>query len=242
MNTLLFNDIPLAKAEGLVVFLVFSTAFIVIGILAYYFSRKQRIIRALKKFKTNRITQFRTNELTKITGKVLHVHEPLVAPYSKRKCVAYHIRIEHRRSTGKSSHWKTLVSEHDIQDFFIEHRGEVVMIKPTKYPKNYKSYMVSDRTVNSGTFNDPTPEFERLLKHYTINSETILGFNKRLRYTERIIEVGEVITVGGIAKWKELSEPITEYGSTRIATLESDHEHKLIITDEPSAKTLERRL
>jgi hypothetical protein len=55
-----------------------------------------------------------------------------------------------------------------------------------------------------GSFNDPSPEFKKVLDDFGIKSETWLGFNKTLKYTERIIEVGETITVGGIAKWKIL--------------------------------------
>lgn len=228
--------------ETFAVLAIIGVGFGAIIFLSFYFGRKQKVLRALKDFKPKRIIQFRTNELTKTTGKVLHVHEPLIAPYSGRQCVAYHIKIEHHRSTGKSSHWRTLVSEYDIQDFFIEQSGEVAMVKPTENPKNYMSYMVSDSSANSGTFNDPTPKFQSVLNRYGIDSTTILGFNKRLRYTERIIEVGEEITVGGIAKWKEVNEPLSQYGSTRIATLESSAEQKLIITDEPKAKVIYRRV
>lgn len=237
-----FMRLILINNDGIAAFAIIAVIIGSIVFISYFFGRKQRVIRALKQFKPKRISQFRTNELTKTTGKVLHVHEPLVAPYSKRKCVAYHIKIEHHRSTGKSSYWKTLVSEYDIQDFFIEQRGEVVMVKPTETPKNYMSFMVSDRSANSGTFNDPTPEFERLLKYYNIDSTSFFGFNRRLRYTERIIEVGEEVTVGGIAKWKELKEPMSEFGSTRIATLESSPEQKLIITDDPAGKVDYRKV
>lgn len=239
---LLIISLLLVNNDNIAAIAIIATIIGVVVFTSYYFGRRQRVLRALKDFKAKRITQFRTNELTKTTGKVLHVHEPLIAPYSKRKCVAYHITIEAHKSTGKSSHWRVVVSEHDIQDFFVEQRGEVVMVKPIKHPKNYKSFMVSDSSANSGTFNDPTSEFKRLLDKYGVDSTNLLGFNKRLRYTERIIEVGEEITVGGIAKWKEMIEPISEYGSTRIATLESSPEQKLIITDDPKAKVNYRRV
>ncbi|WP_353777243.1 hypothetical protein [Winogradskyella sp. 3972H.M.0a.05] len=221
--------------------IVISVVAIVIFI-AYYFSRKQRVLRALSKFKYRKITQFQTNELTKVIGKTLHVHEPFVAPFSKRKCVAFHFVIQQKRSNGKSSYWKTLVEQSDIQDFFVEDQGEVVMIKPTKVPKNYINYMVTDRSVSSGVFNAPSPKFLELLKHYGVNSKNLLGFNKNLRYTESIIEVGETVTVGGIAKWKKLSEPLSGYSYSQIATLESSDEQKIVITDHPSAQFSQRKL
>ncbi|MEW4923379.1 hypothetical protein [Algibacter sp. 2305UL17-15] len=216
-------------------------ATITIAFLVYYFGKKQVILRHLKKFKFKEILQFRTNEPTKITGKVLHVHEPFIAPFSKRKCVAYEIKIRQKKSGGKNSYWKTLVEKEDIQDFFIERKGEVVMIKPSKSPKNYKSYLVEDKTVSSGFLNDPTPEFQELLEEFNIKSENLLGFNKRLRYSERILEVGETVTVGGIAKWKVLDTEILGYNYSKIATLESDLKHKIIITDLPIARDQKQR-
>ena len=103
--------------------------------------------------------------------------------------------------------------------------------QPTQKPKNYLSYLVVDKKVSSGTFNEPTPEFETLLKNFNIQSTGLLGFNKTLRYTEGIIEIGEQITVAGIAKWKTLKQQIEGYSYSKIAALESTEKQKLIITD-----------
>lgn len=217
---------------------------LVIGLiifLGFYFSRKQIILRKLSKFKSEKILQFKTNELTKVSGKVLHVHEPFVAPFSKRKCVAYVFEVKQRVNTGKTSHWKTLVKKEDIQDFFLEKDGEVVIVKPSRIKSNFISYMVEDKSVNSGTFNDPTPEFQKVLNAFGVESSNWLGFNKTLKYSERIIEVGEVITVAGIAKWKTTNETIAGYNYTRIAALESDNLNKLIITDLPEALVENRK-
>ncbi|MFI1771154.1 hypothetical protein [Thalassobellus citreus] len=209
--------------------------------LIVYFSRKHIILRQLSKFKPKRISQFRTNELTKISGKVLQVEAPFVAPYSKRKCVAYIFEVKQKISTGKSSHWKTLVKKEDIQDFFIKKDGELVMIKPSLELSNYNSYIVEDKSISSGTFNNPTPKFQEVLDDYGIESENWLGLNKTLKYSERIIEIGETITVGGIAKWKVLSESIEGYNYSKIAALESSDAQKLIITDLPEAIKVTKR-
>ncbi|NNK83470.1 MAG: hypothetical protein HKO92_10135 [Flavobacteriaceae bacterium] len=205
----------------------------IIGFLVYYFSLKQRIIRKLKTIKTKPIGSLKTNELSKITGKALHVKEPLIAPFSKRPCIFYSIKIEQKVSNGKSTYWKKLIKEEKFQDFFVERNGDYVIVQPNQNPKNYLSYLVIDRKISSGTFNDPTPEFKKLLTSYNINIKGFLGFNKPLRYTEGIIEVGEHITVAGIAKWKTLSQPIEGYNYSKIAALESSDKEKIIITDLP---------
>lgn len=219
--------------------IISTVVFVIILIifLAYYYNTKQVIIRTLSKLPLKQIGSLKTNEFSKITGKALHVKEPLIAPYSKRKCVFYSIKIEHKKSNGKNKYWKTIVKEEKFQDFFVEKNGDFVIIRPKQSPKNYISHLIVDEKVNSGTLNDPTPKFNTLLQHYNIKSESFFGFNKTLRYTEGIIEIGEQVTVAGISKWKSLKEPIEGYNYSKIAELESSDKQKLIITDLPNLKS-----
>ncbi|MCK0179834.1 hypothetical protein MWU50_11065 [Flavobacteriaceae bacterium S0862] len=226
MKTLVVNDIMLI----IPIIIVFVGAII---FLSYYFSKKQVVLRKLSKIPLKPATGLKTSKLTKVTGKALHVKEPLIAPLSGRKCVFYTIKIEKRVSTGKSSHWKNVIDEEKTQEFFINSNGDFVIVRPTQSPTNYISYLVKDKKTSSGTFNDPTPEFESLLKQYNIDPLNFFGFNKPLRYKEGVIEIGEQITVAGIAKWKTLSEPIPDYHYSKIAELVSEGKEKLIITDLP---------
>ena len=229
----------LSSNSFIVPFIIISIAAL-IGVLVYYFNTKQRIIRTLAKLPIKQIGSLRNHEFTRFSGKALHVKEPLIAPFSKRKCVFYVIKIEKKKSTGKNSYWDTIVKEEKIQEFFLEKNGDFAIVRPSQNPKNYISHLVIDKKVNSGTFNDPTPEFNELLANYNIDSEGFFGFNKSLRYSEAIIEIGEQITVAGIAKWKSLKEPIEGYSYSKIAELESSDKQKLIITDLPNIKSKTR--
>ena len=140
--------------------------------LAFYFSGKNVIIRTLNRIPMKPTSSLRTNELSKVCGKALHVKEPLLAPYTQRKCVFYQIIIQQRVNTGKSSHWKTLIKEERFQNFFVETKGDFVIVKPGDQPQNYICHLVKDRQQSSGTFNDPTPRFESFvtsLQHQSIN-------------------------------------------------------------------------
>ena len=87
------------------------------------------------------------------------------------------------------------------------------------------------RLENGGSFE----YLVQFLRRHFIEPTNILGFNKTLRYREGIIEIGEIITAAGIAKWKNFSEPIPGYPYSRIAELDNTDKHKLIITDLPEA-------
>ncbi len=222
------------------VFIILIVVIFII-IVAYYFSSKQVIIRTLAKTPNKPVGGLKTNSFTKVTGKALHVKQPLIAPFSKRKCVYYKITIQQKRNNGKNSHWRTLISDSKIQEFFIETKGEHVIVRPKLNPKNFKSCLVIDKKTSSGTFNNPTKEFLEVLKKYNIRSDGFLGFNKSLRYTEAIIELEEIVTVAGIAKWKHLKEPVEGYAYSKIAELVSTENQKLIITDLPDHNFNKRR-
>ena len=222
------------------VFIILIVVIFII-IVAYYFSSKQVILRTLAKTPNKPVGGLKTNSFTKVTGKALHVKQPLIAPFSKRKCVYYKITIQQKRNNGKNSHWRTLISDSKIQDFFIEAKGEHVIVRPKLNPKNFKNYLVIDKKTSSGTFNKPTKEFLEVLKKYNIRSDGFLGFNKSLRYTEAIIELEEIVTVAGIAKWKHLKEPVEGYAYSKIAELVSTENQKLIITDLPDHNFNKRR-
>ena len=195
--------------------------------LAFYYSKKNIIIRELQKTRKKQITGVKENEYAKVIGKALHVHEPLIAPLSGRKCVYYYVHIQ--RKGDKS--WHTFIKEEKAQDFFLEVNGEMAIIKPNSVPK--KTFVVEDFETKSGSFNDATPELERFLNKHGKESKGFFGFNKTLRYKEGIIELKEDIAVKGIGKWKRLKEPIEGYNYSKILTLTGNDKEKLIITDLP---------
>ncbi|WGD35652.1 hypothetical protein [Olleya sp. YS] len=208
---------------------------VVFAFLIYFFSPKTIILRRLKQLPYSRIGSLQNNKFSKIEGTALNIENPLIAPLSQRKCVFYKMKIQKKVSTGKSSHWKTIVNEEVIQDFFVEQTGERVIVFPTKSPKNYYDYLVTDGKTSSGTFKDPTPEFKKLLNHYNIETEGLFGFNKQLRYTEAIVEVGERITIAGYVKWMKLENPVADYSYSSIASITARGKHKILITDHPDA-------
>lgn len=225
----------LIQNEPLIIIAVIIAVVGGIAFLSYYFSNKQVVLRTLAKTQLKSSSGMQTNTFVKVQGKALHVKESLVAPLSGRKCIFYKVKIEKKISNGKSTHWKTIHKEERTQEFFIDSRGDFVIVRPLSSPKNYRSYLVKDKKMASGAFNNPTPEFETILRRYGIDPKGLLGFNKSLRASEGIIEIGEMITVAGISKWKNLSKPIPDYPYSRIAELESGPNQKLLITDDPKA-------
>lgn len=210
---------------------LFVIILIIAIITSVYFNSKSSIIRLLKKLPDGRINNLKKGEFSKITGKTVQIKEPLIAPYSNRKCVYYKIKIEEKIKTGKKSYWDTIVNDEKIQAFLIEKNGDLLLVEPNLNQKNYKSYFVTDEEISSGINNNPSEKLKDVLEIYDIISEKKSGYNKEFRCSEAIIEISEEITIAGISEWKNLDEPINGYSYSKIATLKSTDQQKLIITD-----------
>ena len=218
-------------------FVIGVGALIFVGV---YFNTKNKILRKLKKARRKNIQNVRENEYVKIIGKAKYAGEPLIAPLSKRKCVYYDVKVKEQR--GK--HWKNIINDVQFQDFFIQTGTDNAAIHlNTRRGFEKRVHLVADHAFSSGFFNNTDEEVERYLGQYGKNSRGAFGFNRTMRYTERIIAVDEEIAVMGIGKWTTIDTPIDGYSDSRVLTLSGNSKQRLLITDEPKAmERVERKL
>ena len=80
------------------------------GVLVYnlFFTKKAIVKRKLRKAESKKITEFLEGDIAKVIGRVEFVGEPMISPLSSRECAYYHIIVEQKVSSGKSSNWKKI--------------------------------------------------------------------------------------------------------------------------------------
>jgi hypothetical protein len=195
----------------------------------YFFSKKTIILRKLKKSAAQRVANVTDGEFAKIIGKVEYTGTPLTAPLSGRTCAYYHVLVEQRVSSGKSSHWKTIIEEEVAVDFGIRDGDYCARIDGNKV----KSYIVDDRKYTSGFMNDASEVLERYLKNHGYESEGFLGINKTIRYREGVLEEGELISVMGKCRWvsAESSEWSDSYG--KVLVIGPTEKDAVYLSDDP---------
>lgn len=191
--------------DSILVGIVGLIAVVGIILLTNYFSKKAIVIRALQKQPKTAISSLQENQLAKVIGKAKPISDVLYAPLSGRKCVLYRVIVEHKTG-GNNSHWREIIKDESIHNFLLESYAGKAIVKM----KDYKNYFVADAVYKSGRFNDPTMKLENYLQLHGKKSLDFLGFNKKLRYKEAIVEVGEKLAVMGTVKY----ENIAQYGLT----------------------------
>lgn len=170
-----------------------------------------------------------SGEIAKVVGKVEYVDKPLIAPLSGRSCAYYHVLIEQKISSGKSSHWKTIIEEEVAERFVIRDGKYCAHINS----KNVKSYLVEDIEYSSGFLKDATEVLEKYLRNNGQESVGMLGLNKTLRYKEGVLEQGEIIALIGRGEWKNASQEQLPDSYGRILVISSTEEEAIYLSDDP---------
>ena len=209
---------------------------VVLVILGVIFNPAARMRRALREIPETPIGQAQAGRV-KIRGKVDCLGEPLVAPLSGRRCAVWEIHVEQRRSSGKSSHWVTLIKETQGQDFLLRDDSGKALVR---FPPPGFLWMVNHKDVDmrSGTFNDASPELEAYLSRHGKSSKGLV-FNKAMRYHEGVLEPGEEVLAAGDGAWEP--DPDPDLGtsgegyrvSPRRLVITAPAAGKLMLSDDP---------
>lgn len=212
--------------------LIFLGAALIIGsiiLVSLLFSKKAVIKRKLKKATGKKISDFVSGDIAKVVGKVEFVGEPLIAPLSGRRCAHYYVLVEQKVSSGKSSHWKTLIEEEVVGTFVIRDGRHCAHINS----KNVKSYLVEDRRYSSGYAADATAVLEKYLNDHGQKSEGFFGMNKTIRYKEGVLEEGELIAAVGRGEWKNAEQEQLPDIYDRVLVITSTEEEAVYLSDDP---------
>lgn len=208
-------------------------ALVVVWLLAWYFSGAQRTKRKLRSAQLWSIGELPESTLGRVIGQVQALDRTLVGPLTGRPCVCYFARVDVRRTIGGTSPWKTIIKESRCVPFrLVDQTGHAIVD-----PLDAQVALTSERTSSSGTFDDATPAEEAFLaKHGHASKGRV--FNKDLRYTEEIIEIGETIAVlgSGVREGDPTARPPDGYRSpapTRLR-LTGSSRFPLVIGDDPS--------
>ena len=212
---------------------VIVLAFGGIAIASWYWSAPQRVKRQLRTARPWPIGELPENTIGKVIGAAQALDHVLNGPLTGRRCVYYIAKVEQLHSTGRSSYWRTLVTESEGVTFALVDETGRAIVDPTAA----KMALAFDGRTSSGTFDDATPVEEAFLSKYGLRSKGWV-FNKSIRYREAVIEVGETIAVlgAGVREPDPTATPPEGYRSappTRLR-LTSSSSYPLVISDDPS--------
>lgn len=188
-----------------------------------FFTRIAVIRRKLRGAERVSIGRFPEGGIAKVQGFLVYAGEPLTAPLSGRRCAKFSVRVQQFRSHGHGGSWHTIVDEQGVQDFFLDDGTGKALAKMA----GARFALTQDRRFSTGFLKDATPELDAFLARHGRQSQGLLGFNKRLRFLEAVLEGGEDVAVFGPGRWEE--DPDT---GERWLVLETRGETPLYVSDD----------
>jgi len=211
-------------------FIIIGCIIFAVFVYNYYFSRSAIVKRKLRNTGAKKMSEFRNGDVAKVAGTIKYAGKTLTAPLSGRKCVYYSILVE-EKSGGKNSHWSTIIEEEVSADVVIADGNHYATINT----RLVKSHLIPDSQYFSGFLNDPTEEMERYLARHNKDSTSLFGFNRSLRYSEGVLEQGEIVTVVGKGYWKKKALTKLSLPSENVLELgpDTDTSEPVYFTDDP---------
>lgn len=138
-----------------------------------------------------------------LKGTVVAV-ETVTAPFSDKPCVYCEYRVEEYRSRGKHGSWVTLKSDRELVDFLLDDGSGRALVRL----RQAELSLTRDAAGGSGTFDNPTPKETAFLQRLGIDPQGSFGFNRRLRYSETILEAGDELYVLGSVRPVERGDAV----------------------------------
>lgn len=131
--------------------------------------------------------------LVEINGKAVDWN-PLEGPMTREKCVYYQYRIEQYVSSGKNSHWETILSGNSQENpFFLQDETGAVLVAPM----GSKVIIPDDYRLETGLFTEVPPHIGEFMGRHGLSCHSFFGFEKKLRFTEHHLKPAETVFAMG---------------------------------------------
>jgi hypothetical protein len=200
------------------------------------FTRERRIKRALKRVKPTAIRDAKDGKTVKLVGELVYAGHSIASPLSQRKCAYYSIVVKEYRGRGaRGGHWREIVREERGIDFYLRDPSGMALVR-IGGDGNALPALVQDHRVRTSPIVHNDADLERFLNE---RGRTVEGtfFRKNLRAYEGILEAGERVAVGGLARW--MPDPDAAGGNYRETpkrlVLEASESLPLFLSDDPAA-------
>jgi hypothetical protein len=153
-----------------------------------------------EKLPRTRIVDAAAGELVKIVGRVEYETEPLASPFSGRACAHYEAGVDIKTKNG----FRRKLQEIRSTSFVVADESGRALVETDRLVVD----VVMDHHWTSGDLDDETRfELERFLFQAGDQGTRLRESASRLRYVEGALEVGELVTVVGVAAWGRATEP-----------------------------------
>ncbi|HLC46170.1 MAG TPA: GIDE domain-containing protein [Candidatus Nanoarchaeia archaeon] len=157
------------------------------------------------------------------------------SPLTGKECVYYKYEIQEYRSTGKHSSWVTVKSGEKRPRFFLKDDTGRVLVDP----RSANIDIPQDYNLESGIGRTPPESIRKFLVANRLSHEGFMGINRRMKFIEYVLAVGDKTYILGTAG----NNPFVEQGSAKksenaLMIQKGSNEKEYYISDKPEKDVL----
>jgi hypothetical protein len=202
-----------------------------------YYSDLSIIKRKLKHTPLQKIAYFKEGSVGKIVGKVKMIDTSITAPLSGRDCAYYHVTVEQKINSGKSTYWRKVIDEDQMCKFIIDDGSGSYAYFDSEY---LQKHIVKDRNYTTGFWHKKNDKLIQYLIDHQINPLNWIKTEKTFRYQEGILETNETIAIIAKGLWKKAEELELPSSYYRILNLIPTESEAIYISDDPDTTKIEQ--
>jgi hypothetical protein len=163
--------------------------------LLYAFWKWRNSIRTIESTEISRIKDLFTGTV-EVEGEARPAaSEELRSPWMGKSCCYYHFEVHEYRG-GKNSSWVKIIDDKQPATILVEDPTGRVAVDIARA----RVILRPDDHIETGSFSNPSEPLENVLRRYSKSARNFLGFGKKLRLTEMVIEPGDKLYVLGHAE------------------------------------------
>ena len=217
-----------------------------------YFWGKRKFIRTFKEVERKTLTNCVDGQVVRIQGILKSIGEPLVAPFSRKRCSAYETRAlrqedvvtakGHGSNVEQKTIWETIKVVNGSEDFLIKCGEQYALIRVADSQMKIHEDIAHDEPDyerDRGGFLTEAENNKRreTLEQMGLQPRNYIGvYAANIKFEEGILEPDEQVAVKGQGKWittlelPELSE-ITQQGVDKVFEIQASVNSPLVISD-----------
>lgn len=161
----------------------------------------------------------------------------LEGPMTQEKCVYYEYLIEQYVSSGKNSHWETILRGNSKEHpFYVQDDTGTVRVEP----QDSKVIIPHDFRLETGMFTDVPANIESFMDQKGLSCRSFFGFQKKLRFTEHNLKPAEKVFVMGTCQQSLVRPPEPPTGAAdEVCVGRSQDSGDVFIVSDQSQRDLE---
>lgn len=226
MKTILTID---SAFGGMAVWVVAVAAITLLYIIWTYNWRRHQAKRAFRKIPFTEIADVKDGELVKIKGQVWAGGEVITSPLSNRKCVYYHVHVEHLVGDGRRKWWETLFDEEVMADVVLK-SGDYYAVIQADSPL---AHLMMDKSYETG-FDGDDVLIRKYLQSHHYGMRTDWGAYRSVTCKEGVLQSGEKFAVIGRARWIPATELKFKIPAKQVLLISETKENSVVFSEDPS--------